>query len=205
MSPHQRRRMEREAEAKAKVVASVWGAEYIQFLAALAGLPRKFGKKSLNSSYIFFQDDRGKIANAVRNLINSPPPQKKDATTFAFVSVSILLLWSTRREGQVWYGLPGGLYNEQLYNQGRKVANKPFTCPDGSLAVQPCPVPPMDRYVEPCHVPPMDRYVQPCQDTPKDRYVQPCQVPPKDMYVVFNSSLKSYTVQCTVYRKIIKS
>ena len=35
--PHQnmhRRRMEREA--KAKVVASVWGAEFIQFLAALA-------------------------------------------------------------------------------------------------------------------------------------------------------------------------
>ena len=33
-----RRRMEREA--KAKVVAFVWGAEFVQFLAALAVLPR---------------------------------------------------------------------------------------------------------------------------------------------------------------------
>ena len=33
-----RRRM--ETEAKAKVVASVWGTKFIQFLAALAVLPR---------------------------------------------------------------------------------------------------------------------------------------------------------------------
>ena len=43
-----RRRMEREA--KAKVVASVWGAEFSQFLAALAVLPRLIWKKRLNSS-----------------------------------------------------------------------------------------------------------------------------------------------------------
>ena len=36
--PHHRRRMKREA--KAKVVASVWGAEFVQFLAALVVLPR---------------------------------------------------------------------------------------------------------------------------------------------------------------------
>ena len=35
-----RRRMETEAKAKAKVVASVWEAKFIQFLAALAILPR---------------------------------------------------------------------------------------------------------------------------------------------------------------------
>ena len=41
-----------EREAKAKVLASVWeGAEFIQFLAALAVLPRSIWKKRLNSSY----------------------------------------------------------------------------------------------------------------------------------------------------------
>ena len=46
---HHRRRMEREA--KANVVASVWGAEFIQFLATLAVLPQSILKKRLNSSY----------------------------------------------------------------------------------------------------------------------------------------------------------
>ena len=49
MSRDHRRRMEREA--KAKVVASVWGADFVQFLAALAILPRLILKKRLNSSY----------------------------------------------------------------------------------------------------------------------------------------------------------
>ena len=44
-----RRRM--ETEAKAKVVASGWGAEFIQFLAVLAVLPRSIWKKRLNSYY----------------------------------------------------------------------------------------------------------------------------------------------------------
>ena len=44
-----RRRIEREA--KAKVVASVWGADFVQFPAALADLPRSIWKKRLNSSY----------------------------------------------------------------------------------------------------------------------------------------------------------
>ena len=42
-----------ETEAKAKVVASVWGAKFIQFLAALFNL--------------FFQIDRGKTASAARS------------------------------------------------------------------------------------------------------------------------------------------
>ena len=41
-----RGRMEREA--KAKVVAPVWGAEFIQFLGALAVFPRSIWKKRLN-------------------------------------------------------------------------------------------------------------------------------------------------------------
>ena len=40
-----------DREAKAKVVASVWGAEFIKFLAALAVLPRSIWKKRENSSY----------------------------------------------------------------------------------------------------------------------------------------------------------
>ena len=47
---HHRRRMEREA--KAKVVASVWGADFVQFLAALAILPRSIWKKRMNSAEI---------------------------------------------------------------------------------------------------------------------------------------------------------
>ena len=39
-----------EREAKAKVIASVWGVECIQFLAALAVLPRLIWKKRLNSN-----------------------------------------------------------------------------------------------------------------------------------------------------------
>ena len=42
------RRMEREA--KAKVVASVWGAKFVQFLAPLAVLPRSIWKNMMNST-----------------------------------------------------------------------------------------------------------------------------------------------------------
>ena len=45
-----RRRM--KAEAKAKVVASVWGATFIQFLAALAVLPRLIWKKRMNHAIL---------------------------------------------------------------------------------------------------------------------------------------------------------
>ena len=41
-----RRRL--ETETKAKVIASVWGAKFIQFLAVLAVLPRLIWKKRLN-------------------------------------------------------------------------------------------------------------------------------------------------------------
>ena len=42
-----------ETEGKAKVVASVWGAKFVQFLAALAVLPRAVWKKRLKSVCIF--------------------------------------------------------------------------------------------------------------------------------------------------------
>ena len=40
-----------ELEDQAKVVASVWGPEFVQFLAALAVLPWYIRKKRSNSSY----------------------------------------------------------------------------------------------------------------------------------------------------------
>ena len=43
-------------EAQAKVVASVWGAKFVQFLAVLAVLPRSIRKKRLNFNR-FFQID----------------------------------------------------------------------------------------------------------------------------------------------------
>ena len=52
-----------ETEAKANVVASVWGPELDEF-------------------NLFFQIDQGKTASAARNLINSVP--QTAATTFAF-------------------------------------------------------------------------------------------------------------------------
>ena len=52
-SAHQRRRI--KTEEKVKVVASVWGGRIIQFLSALAVLPRTFLKNGMNSSFSFKQ------------------------------------------------------------------------------------------------------------------------------------------------------
>ena len=67
-----------ELEDKAKVVASDWGTEFVQFLAALAVCLGRFGRRS-NSSY------QGKTASAARNGTNSTP--QSDATTFALSSM----------------------------------------------------------------------------------------------------------------------
>ena len=65
-----------ETEGRAKVVTSVWGAKFVQFLAALAVLPGSFWKKWSNSAgpfegtvefNRFFQMDRDKTASGVRN------------------------------------------------------------------------------------------------------------------------------------------
>ena len=59
-----RRRM--GTEEKAKVVASVWGTEFVQFLATLAVLPRSMWKNRMNSTFSF-NIDQGKTASAARN------------------------------------------------------------------------------------------------------------------------------------------
>ena len=65
-----------ETEGKAKVVASFWGAKFVQFLAALAVLPQLNWKK--------------RTASAARNRTHSAP--QTVPTTFALSSISILLL-----------------------------------------------------------------------------------------------------------------
>ena len=47
------RRRRRELEDKAKVVASVWGAKFVLFLAALAVLPLSIWKNRMNSTTSF--------------------------------------------------------------------------------------------------------------------------------------------------------
>ena len=87
VGPYHKRRIEREE--KAKLVASVWREKFIQFLAALAVLPQLNWKKKLNSS-LSFKSTEGKQPAGQGN----DAPKQTDATTFAFASVSILLLWS---------------------------------------------------------------------------------------------------------------
>ena len=107
--PWHRRRI--KTEEKAKVVATAWGTEWIQFLDAIAILHQDELKKGMNSSYSsyrsgaihpirhiflvqfiqFFQSSWCKIASAARNWINYFP--QTAVTTFAFSSVFILLLW----------------------------------------------------------------------------------------------------------------
>ena len=77
------RRMEREA--KAKFVASVWGADFVQFFSTV-------GLEEMVEFILFFHIDWGKTASVARNWTKSAP--QTDATTFAFASLSILLLWS---------------------------------------------------------------------------------------------------------------
>ena len=85
-----------------KVVASGWGEEFIQFLAALAkNLPGTIFKNRMNSSFTFKSSWRNssysiiqivqcKTASAARNLINFYP--QTESTTFALSSFVILLL-----------------------------------------------------------------------------------------------------------------
>ena len=61
------------------------GAEFVQFLAALAVLHESIWKKRLNSSYSSKSTEAKQLA---RQEI-----EQRYATTFAFTSLSILLLW----------------------------------------------------------------------------------------------------------------
>ena len=103
--PHRRRI---KTEEWAKVVASVYGEESIQFLAVLAVLhwtiwiigwiaPVWFERKGWIHHILHNRPRQN--SSAARNWINASP--KTEATTFAFSSVSVLILWeegSDKRE-----------------------------------------------------------------------------------------------------------
>ena len=79
-----------ELEYKAKVVASVWGAEFVQFLASCrASCFDLVYLKEKVEFILFYQINRGKTASAARNGTNFAP--QTDATTFALSTNSILL------------------------------------------------------------------------------------------------------------------
>ena len=75
-------------KAKAKVVASFRGAAFIQFLANLATLHRSIWKNRMDSIVSSKSTEAKQLA---RNWTKSAP--QTDVTTFAFASLSILLLY----------------------------------------------------------------------------------------------------------------
>ena len=81
-----RRRM--ETEAKTKVVASVWGAKFIPFLAALAVLPRSIWKNGMNSTFSFKSTEAKQLARQGFELIL--PPKQKWGTLSLLLSPSFL-------------------------------------------------------------------------------------------------------------------
>ena len=70
-----RRRMEREA--KAKVVTSVWGAEFVKLLAPLAVLPRSLWKNEMNSA-VSSKSTEAKQQAWQGIEQNLPPPNGRD-------------------------------------------------------------------------------------------------------------------------------
>ena len=80
LSPCHRRRIEREA--KAKVVVSVWGAEFVKFLAVLAVLHDSIWKKRLNSSYSSKLTEAKQLAQ--QGIEQNLPPNRRDDLCLGF-------------------------------------------------------------------------------------------------------------------------
>ena len=81
---HRRRNYKYCAESKTKVVASVWGANFIQFLAVLAILPRSIWKNRVNSSFSFKSTEAKFLARQGNELNLPPPPNRCDELCLAF-------------------------------------------------------------------------------------------------------------------------
>ena len=95
-----RRRMERKA--KAKVVASVWG----RIALAIPCRASCFASVDLEENVefiLFFQIDRGKIASAARNWINSsPPPNRRDNLCLCFCLYPGIYAFTLNRRRVFW-------------------------------------------------------------------------------------------------------
>ena len=91
---------------RAKVVAALWGTEFIKFLAGLAILHHDDMKEWIwtapgcyeekDEFLLFFKLSWCKVANATGNLINSV--LQTTPTTFAFSSVYIILLMNGKKK-----------------------------------------------------------------------------------------------------------
>ena len=113
-SDHRRRI---KTEERAKVVVAVWGAEFIEFFAALAILHLgNFTKKKIIEYFLyiilvqfilFFKLSYCKIASPARNWINSVP--QTAAPTFALSFFFILLLCFRQGQKQLLVQF-GGVY-----------------------------------------------------------------------------------------------
>ena len=79
-----------KTEEKAKVVASVWGEECIQFLAALAILQRKIWKNRMNSSFSF----KSSWCNTSYNL-NRQVQNHTFQITMWLLTIPLFALWFT--------------------------------------------------------------------------------------------------------------
>ena len=110
-----------ETEAKARVVASVWRAEFIHCLAALAILPWSIWKNRMNSTF-------SSKSTAARNWINSVP--QTDMPTFVYASLSVLILCS--RESDLLTSNLEILADRRILNQNRKCLN-PFVSGPGKF------------------------------------------------------------------------
>ena len=84
-----------DREAKAKGVVSVWGTDFVHFLAMLAVLPRSIWKNSINSTVSSKSTEAKQL---VRQGIEQNLPPQPDVTIFSFASVFVLLLWALHKE-----------------------------------------------------------------------------------------------------------
>ena len=82
-----------KTEEKAKVVASVWGEECIQFLTALAILPRTIMKNRLNSS--FFSNHPGAIHPIIQIVQCKTASTARRRPLPFLLSLSFFYEWST--------------------------------------------------------------------------------------------------------------
>ena len=123
-----RRRM--ETEAKAKVVASVWGAEFIQFLAALAVLP--IGRFIIKSWIHPILSNRPRQNSLIgKKFINSPSPppsNRRDDHSLCFC-----IHHSSMLPTHVWHQNLVRTLNVQSLKKLFKIkVNKMYRCPPGN-------------------------------------------------------------------------
>ena len=71
-------------DAKAKVVASVWGPDYVQFLATLAVLPRSIWNNRMNSTVSSNTKEAKHLARQGTEQNLPPPPNRSDDLCLCF-------------------------------------------------------------------------------------------------------------------------